>query len=247
MKRQQLRTYKPRKYYKSNNTNKTYSTTNRSIIYKQVPNIANTVYPFTRMTKTNFSLNESQGLGGSGTFDFQIAYSLRYTYLYYGGVLLANVLNNGYDEFTSLFQRWRIKKIEIMMTFSANSNTVTAAYTLPIIWMANDYTDASSTNVNQIQQYNNAKVVQLGNGATKFEDTKYGCYPKLSAGAFQQGSAGVPAYYAPQNGAWVDTDYPATTYYGTKFAYDFDGSASTSNIGQLGLFFKYYLEFKTTK
>jgi hypothetical protein len=210
-----------------------------------MPNLANNIYPFTRMTQVTLSLNESAGVVNTGTFDFQFAYSLRYTYLYIGGALIASNVNNGYDEFTSLFQSWRIKKVEITLTFSANSNGVTASYTLPIIWMANDYTDSSSTNLTSIQQYNNVKYVQLGNGATKMEDTRYGCYPKLSAGAFQQ--SGVPGYFAPPKDAWIDTDYPATTHYGTKMCYDFNASSSSSAIGNLSIYFKYFLEFKTTK
>lgn len=214
---------------------------------KSKPEITNagTIYPFIRTTQTTFSLNEAAGVGGSAVFDFQWAYSLRYTYLYYGGALIASIVNNGYDEFTPLFQQWRIKKVEITMSFTANNNTVTSAYTLPVIWIANDYTDSNSTNINTLLQYSNLKNVQLGNGVTSLDSTKYTCYPKLSAGAFQQ--SGTPAYWSPPGNSFIDTDYPAANLYGTKMVYDFQGSTSTSNIGNIAFYFKYFLEFKTTK
>ncbi len=124
-----------------------------------------------------------------------------------------------FSPFLSAYQQYRIAKIEAMFRPCFRANQVGAVYEMPLIYIAVDPND--STNWSTIADAQAAENVSVMDDSAPFAVIfRPGLVlPGLNAGGF-----GAPVSLNEQ--PWVDSDEPATRFYGLKTAVSAAGAAT---------------------
>lgn len=148
-----------------------------------------------------------------------------------------------YAEFTSLFDQYRITRVDIKFLFDKNSATFTGASAqfIPNIYTVFDPDDGTPLSTeNDYLQYQSLRVNRMD---TPVYRTIYPCTatPAYSGGAFSG--------YTEVKNAWIDCGNPATEYYGLKYWIDtgMAGGAGGNTLGQLKVFYTVHIQFKTVR
>lgn len=169
---------------------------------------------------------------------------------------IANYANDGYNgkfklgalanfnEFTSLFDQYRITGVKVNFIFSASSSNAGSTYQstqLPLIWIVEDYDDGSVlTSVLDYQQYGTVKVRRLNNPITKF------VRPKPAQSVYQSGT--FSGYAQGQRNTWIDMQSPQAEYYGIKWGIEpCSAGTGTNTLGTLKVLCTYYIQCRDTR
>jgi len=133
----------------------------------------------------------------------------------------------GSSEFTSLFDRYRIEKIEYKIQLLNNPDT--GSYLAnpvannnnnfyPKMWYVRDYDDASAESIATMQQRAYVKCCVMKPNMQK----KITIRPAILTQLYL---SGVAAGYAPKFNQFIDMQYPSVPHYGLKIAMDYNGFA----------------------
>lgn len=127
-----------------------------------------------------------------------------------------------YQDFTNLFNEWKIHKVDVVISSGAGDSYSSDASLIPSLYHAIDYNDASTpTGLNTLKEYENCVETQLSAG----HEVTRSFRPKPALNTYQ----GVtPAYGLPdQDSVWLDTATPATLHYALKaFCIGFSNDAA---------------------
>lgn len=145
-------------------------------------------------------------------------------------------------EYTSLFDSYRIRKVEISMYYQSNSSSLGPQVSLPNISMVNDYDDSASTPLQSLQQYDSYRVIQFGNNSNN-GCVKHVVYPKVETVV---NTTGGTTLSLQMSRPWLDCATNNAIYYGVKGNYD-NFNVASANIGFITFYVKYYVEFKNSR
>lgn len=187
---------------------------------------------------------------GSNAFSFNFSLSGMQTLINGGGAASngGGVNNINVNEYTNLFDSYRLIGIEIKMIYSGNDVTANqTTNSLPTIMMVNDYDDSNNTSVASLLQYDSLKTFQMGSGNNN--SWTWRMRPKLQASI--QTTGGAVLSMTPSRGAWIDTLSPDAQYFGVKGYVDLQtvltGGTSPTPMGFITFYVKAKVQFKNTK
>lgn len=185
---------------------------------------------------------------GSNAFSFNFSLSGMQTLINGGGGASngGGVNNINVNEYTNLFDSYRLIGIEIKMVYSGNSVTTNqVTNSLPLIMMVNDYDDSNNTNVASLLQYDSLKTFQMGSSVNN--TAIWRMRPKLQSSV--QTTTGSVLSLTPQKGAWIDTLTPDAQYFGVKGFVDLQTvlAGTFTPMGFITFYVKAKVQFKNTK
>lgn len=147
----------------------------------------------------------------------------------------------GYADFTSLFDLYKIVKVDMKINLLSPNpdNTQGSAFIAstyyPKLWWCWDYDDSSNLSLDQIKEKQGVKYAILKPNAV----IKISCIPKFQAMTYKTPTA---TGYGPRTG-YLDTVDSGIPHYALKFVLDMNGvltGVTTNVIAQC----KYHLSFK---
>lgn len=146
------------------------------------------------------------------------------------------------NEFQTLFDSYRIRKVVLRMVWNQNVTEVTAGYALPMFNICNDEDDANAPLGPQelIQRAGNRLVV-FGSGNRSLIQ-KQTIYPKALGNAASSAGGSTSVTHFP-SGTWYDTNDLTTNFFGCKIRWDQQSTVNLS-LGSLTIYVDYYLEMK---
>lgn len=187
----------------------------------------------------SISLIPTTGLNGSSNFDLELSFSLSQTLVNIGGALSQTVTNPGYTDGVNMFQEWKIDEVEVMILFSNNASQINNVSILPIFQIVADYVDSNAILAPAALQYENLRVVQLGNYRGDAGPI-FKLKPKYLVGN------SVSTYSIQNSNNWLSTLNPAVPHFGVKMVYDPSTGTSSSSVGVFNLYIRYHFSFRKT-
>jgi len=152
---------------------------------------------------------------------------------YYGYVFQLNDIAD-VSSFTSVFDQYRINKIEFSILPVSQPQLPGASSSWSILYGAIDYDDGTApTSVSEVTSYNNCFVVEPGRRRS------FAFTPKWSGGAYN----GSVVAGAPQTG-WLDCAYSSVQHYGLKIAVI---QSTSTNVNTWYVVCKYHVSFKNSR
>lgn len=205
-----------------------------------------TVYPFKRSATFQCNMNPSSGFevsaGGGVGYAISMSFALSSFNVNCGLINQSRPLINS-TEFTTLFDQWRIAKVEIKYVVSNSTSAVANTTTfLPTILVANDTNDGGLLSVSDMMQRPDHKVIQMGANGNTNNIRKFTCKPVVAMAAFQ---GGLTSGYA-QGRPFVNSLYPDVLWFAHKLCWDNVGTANTS-IGVMTFYIDVFYEFRGVK
>lgn len=202
-------------------------------------NVRDVVHKFTRTSVCGpFPIYPVSGFNAVA-FDMEINFSLQQTLVLIAGSLASTVANTGYSDFVALYDQYRIDAVEISCMYGANAFAPgsTSGAQNPVLIMVFDPSDSSVISLSSILQYNNVKVIQLGNQRVANGYTLTVRPTPLVT------NAGTPSG-VPTSAPWLSKDTPTVTHYGLKMFIDTLGSTSVTIAGTIEFYVKYHLSMR---
>jgi len=178
---------------------------------------------------TPLSMVPLTGFSGVG-FDIEMTFSLQNTYVSIAGAAPLTIPNPGYSDLVNLFQEWKINHVEVMFLYSNNCSQINNTVNLPVLQVAADYVNATATTASQMLQYQDMRVIQLGN------------YRGDAGPIFKlkpRFGVGTGPTFIPNGDEWISTLAPTTVHNCLKVYYDNFASASATSVGALGFYVRY--------
>lgn len=249
-----------RKRARSNTSGGTRKRSNwkRGLVKTKLPSL----YKFTRFVSTGQSgVTLTTGTTGTGQPVFisgavaaqtlQMDFALDAYRVYLGGVAVATVAVPGYNEFSLLFDKFRIDYVELFYTNSAmalNNTGTPAGFQMPGIVYVVDTDDANSTTAQDLQQFAVAKYTQLaGDQAGMKLLAKFKPKPSVAVYDTPTNVGGV----ADMTGKslWLDCGTPDIRHYGFKMAIDQLALSTDLNkiYTQINFQVRYHFSFKDVR
>jgi hypothetical protein len=176
-----------------------------------------------------YSMVPLTGFAGTG-FDIEMTFSLQNTYVSVAGGAAVTYVNPGYGDIVNLFQEWKINFVEVMFLYSNNCSQINNTVNLPVLQVAADFVNATATTSSQMLQYQDMKVIQLGN------------YRGDAGPVFKlkpRFGIGTGPTFIPNGSEWLSTLAPTTQHNCLKVYYDSFASASATSVGSLGFYVRY--------
>lgn len=158
----------------------------------------------------------------------------------------------GASDIPSLYDAYRIVKMELTITFNQNTSNVNdPTRVLPWMYVVDDYNDINTGAGSGLELYQKPSVKQivLGRNSNKSWDYKRSIVPKVAQIAY---AGTVSGYLEPKAKQWVNTSAGLTGiftdvhHYGFKVAIDPTASTSTAILGRVRFFVKCYFELKNS-
>lgn len=203
---------------------------------------ANTVHKFTRTIPILFNLNQlsTRGFIDSSAVSQSRWIAFNYTLAGVNVVGLAGTVTYALPnvaDFSSLFDSYKIDKVEITMIAATNVAAVTSpTLALPTIWLFNDANSGERvSNASDFLEHENLRVVSFG--ANNIQ--RHTVYPKLMLG-----SGSISGSAANQ---WSNMSTTNIEYFGTKLFYDAIGQNSDVQVGSIEFLVKYHFSMKGVK
>lgn len=189
-------------------------------------------------------------VGANNADNFQIDFSLQQFVLRLGGTAQITSVTPDYSEFTTLFDQYKIDKVDVMIIPTYTNTGITANVTqqLPVMVYALDDDDSSAASKLVLQEYGNAKYTTLMNNMMGDPKPLVSFRPKPAQAIYQTGA--TFAYGEISKGPkWIDVSYPAVPHYSLKAALDGANTTGTANtvICYLDVVVKYHYSFKTVR
>lgn len=158
----------------------------------------------------------------------------------------------GYTELSSLFDQWRIDRVDMQAIFSStNHNLVSSAsstISMPVIRVVSDYDDTDVSSSTNLLEYPQVRTIQLGNMQAK------GIRHTIFRPAIQMDAEGLSGTVSSvqKRSPWVDCGEPQITHAGIKVAYaDFGSTAPDYSpdvlVGVVKFQFKVYYTLRNPR
>lgn len=165
--------------------------------------------------------------------------------IYLGGSLASSAPMPGSGEFPTLFDEYRIEKVDIMVLPSysgSDIHTGSSASQLPWIVHSVDETDATSSSSDDLMQHQDAKWTQLIQGIKP-----YWLRTLKPSVAMTVTGSGTAAEI--KTSPWLSTDNINTNHFGMKLALDdsYNGVNTNTTVTQLNIITRYHLTFRGIK
>lgn len=206
------RSYRPKKknYYRKRN----YRIT-RNV------NVNKNVHYFVRGSSNNAFAEINGGVGSQQYFSTTFA--------------LDQVRN--YGEFTSLFDHYKINKVQLKFFLKTDPGASAAASAMyPRLWWCIDHDDNSLENIDSLRERGNSRNAALLPSRPIVINIKPSTLNMLYNGV-------ASTAYAPVYNRWLDATYPSMPHYGLKYAID-DALGQTWKV-QIEA--KFFLAFKYSR
>lgn len=198
-------------------------------LYKQP---STNLHHYTRVATNNthtISVTGSQtatqgGFGNGGVYDLQFSFTLNAVRVYLGGVFWASLFLPNVAEFSGLYDQYRIDWVDFEIGFTCNdaeSVSGNNAY-LPFLTVAKDYDDCNTASTTDLNQYNNCKMIQLGNSKAKPFDmirVKPRCLTSIKVSPDSGSSTYSISPMLGKENPWLDTTNTNVEHMGIKMAY----------------------------
>lgn len=230
--------YKKARTYKSR-VSKSYKRSYKPKLYKSPYSM---VYPIERACQVVMGLNPSLGFydftSTNTSLYFGLSFALEGVTPWLGGSVQTEVGIPSSAELQSLFDKYRIKKVEVEVFYGHNSSESTQPY-LPVITQALDFDSVNGTN--DLNEYAGAQTRQFGNnnGAHKFK-----LYNPTIAQSVGSDAPLIAVIGAQKVSPWLDTAAPGINHYGMRFQVSNFGSSTNALVGRFIFRFKITYEFK---
>ncbi len=201
--------------------NKSRSRRNRAIILRPISD--KSVYCFTRIHTLREGIYD-----WSAPENFAISFQLSDL--------------TSYSEFVSLFDQYRIDKLDLKFIYSQSNAPVPIPAAniacMPLMYHVIDYNDSTALSIpEEYQQYQNCVVANID----RFPTISF--RPKLATAIYNGTFSGYGS-----TALWVDTNTAGARYYGSKFTVDPLNTNTGSNIlGYLTIVITYHLSFRHVK
>lgn len=181
----------------------------------RAPTSYNTIYPFERSVEWDVYLDLATGWNGRG-LGMSVAWSLQNMIVTAGDGVVYGPTIPGYTEFSNLFDKWRIDRVDTKFIFSGTNHQIvsssTNTFVMPVLNMVTDWNDNTPTD--NLLEFPQVKCMQLGTG----QNTDLTIYRPGTSGATES-SAGTSVFSTVMRSPWLDTSTPTVVHYGTKFSY----------------------------
>jgi hypothetical protein len=192
--------------------------------------ISSQMYAYRRTCSFDVNINPATGFAGAGN-NLNLVFSLQQVSFFINGTGAGLVTFPSSSEFTSLFDQYQFRSVEVDVYWSKNvaAESGTNA-TQPMIWSCFDYDDVSNTTLTSMQQYPAVKSTILGENGGKVLQMRL--IPRTRV-EVPDGSGGTA--YAPtlSKNPWIDCGYPSVEHYGVKTYLDTFGRTSSLDIGTI--------------
>jgi hypothetical protein len=206
--------------------------------------ISSQLYAMRRTCSFDVNINPATGYAAAGN-NLNIVFSLQATSFYINGTGAGLVSFPNSSEFTTLFDQYTFRGVEIDIFWSKNvaAESGTNA-TQPMIWSCYDYDDASNTSLSSIQQYPAVKSTILGENGGKVLQLRLTPATRME---LPDGSGGTA--YAPTitKNPWIDCSYPSVEHYGVKTYLDTFGRTASLDIGTIKFVIRAEWMFKNVR
>lgn len=175
----------------------------------------------------NFSLASMQTLIGGG-----------------GGGSIALTNNASVTDYQSLFDSYRINKVQIQMVYNSNTQAQIIGQGLPNIMLVNDYDDSASAGIATLSQYDSFKVIQMGSGNKSSHF--WTLVPKTQTSVLT--TSGSSMSLMTRGNPWMDTAVPTVQYYGIKGYVDSQQNiVGPVAIGYVTFYVKVWCQMKNSR
>lgn len=178
-------------------------------------------YPFERVVDYDVPLNLSTGWAPGGTSNglgLGFSFTLDNLQVEFGNGSTTDIAINGSSDFTSLFDQWRIERVDMLMYYTGQNHTVQPStintYAMPIFRVVTDLdnSDVSATEI--LEEYPQCRTWQTGMSRA-MKHTVY--YPGVQTTAQLDTAADVPAIV--KRAPWIDCATAGIAHHGIKVKY----------------------------
>lgn len=198
-------------------------------------NVGNNTIKLDRTTQVGpYTMVPSTGFNATA-YDLEMSFSLQQTLTYLGGILTTTTTNPGYTEAIAMFQEYRIDEVEVMILYSNNVSQVNNTLNLPVLQIGIDYTGVGAITSAALLQFENLKVIQLGNYRGDA-----GPVFRFKPTCFMNGGT---ATIKPQN-EWTSVLAPTIPHFALKMVMDPINSSSATSVGNLEFYVRYHLSLR---
>jgi len=207
-------------------------------------NVGSNLIKFDRTTLvTSYAMVPNTGFqptAAAAGYDIQMSFSLAQTLLYINGTLDRTVTNPGNTEVVNMFQEYKIDSVEVMLAYSNNCSQINNVSNLPILQIAYDQSGVADVNSAAILQFENLKVIQLGN----YRGDAGPVLTLKPKPIFNTNNSQL-AYIAPEN-SWISTLASSVPHYSLKIVYDPMATTSATSVGNLEFYVRYHISARKT-
>lgn len=185
--------------------------------YRQ-PTPYNTPYTFERNVEYNAQLNLNSGWYTKG-YGLSFVWSLSQMVITFSDSTNITVSIPGASELTTLFDQWRLDRVDMQAIYSATNHQQTASGTstqvMPVIRVVSDFDDTDVSSGVNLLEYPQVRTIQLGNMQPK------GIRHTIFRPAIQMDAEGLAATVSAvqKRGQWIDCNEPQITHAGIKVGY----------------------------
>jgi hypothetical protein len=144
---------------------------------------------------------------------------------------------NGYADFTSCFDQYRLNAVAITFTPSSGMPSSSTLITIPRLWTVIDYDDGSTIARTAISQYESCIVTPAGCGVTRV------CIPRQAIAVYQPSAF---TGYGNVAGVWNDSASPNTDWFGFKAVLE-QGLTGQTDLYQYSTEITAFWEFRSTR
>lgn len=143
----------------------------------------------------------------------------------------------GYTEYTSLFDQYRIKKVDVLIQTKNPIGSGPFGYSPVRIMGTPDFDDSTPASTeSDIQQYQNLQVWRPNT------DKKFTIIPRIAKAAY----SGAFTSYSNDPAGWLDVASPSVRHYGLKVLITAD-TGSGDDTCRFNVISRVYLEFKSQR
>jgi len=177
-------------------------------------------------------------------FGVSLAFSLDKLHVNTGTSSVDNT--NTYTDLTSLYDQYRIDKVEVKLIWCNNTATGGNSYVCPVMQSAIDYDDVTApTNNTTLTQFSTLRVLAFGNKSINVYKTVL--FPKISE-ATTTSNIGGSVGTVLRKPSYINTETPDVFHTGYKLYWDVPSDFQTNVLcGDLQIYVKYYLPCKLVK
>lgn len=208
------------------------------------PSRASPVHTFKRTVSQNIPINQLYGWN-SGGFSLNLIFALSQMTCFINGASTFTPAIPDYTDFTSLFDQYQIRGVELELYWSKNiAGESTAAYSTPMLWSVIDYDDAANMTLTQLQQYPLVRTTNMGEDGGRALRQSFRPVPRLQV---PDGTGGTG--YAPvlDGNVWLDVANASVGHYGVKIYLDTFGRSSNVDLGTIMVVAKVEFAFKNAR
>jgi len=158
-----------------------------------------------------------------------------------------HVIPNTYTDLTTLYDQYRIDKIQIKFIWMNNANSTGTNYVSPLLQVATDYDDiVAPTNNTTLTQFSNFKLWPLGNKSQS--QYTHSFTPKVSEATTTVNVGGTTGTVL-RGPSFINTETPDVTHTGFKVYWDVPSDYQSNAIsdGNIQIDIKYFLTCKLVK